>query len=115
MTLVSRLGSPLSPTNFERRSDNCRKTPTTLKTMRKVNLDEVKIDERKSPKGKYHKYCQEISVALGRDPDSFDLVKRHPFDLMRARIPPGKSYCPYHAESAQFELYLVVSGKGHIR
>jgi len=83
--------------------------------VRKINLNQVKVDERKSPKGKYHKFCQEISIALGRDPDSLDLKKRHPFDLMLTRIPPGKWYCPYHAESAQFELYLVVSGRGKVR
>ena len=31
------------------------------------------------------------------------------------RIPPGKSLCPYHEHSAQWELYLVVSGVGTIR
>ncbi len=83
--------------------------------MRKINLSEVTESERKSPKGKYRSYRQEVSVALGRDPDSPDLSKRHPFDLMLTRIPPGASYCPYHAESAQFEFYLVVSGRGQVR
>ena len=31
------------------------------------------------------------------------------------RIPPGKSYCPYHAHGAETELYLVVSGRGKVR
>jgi uncharacterized cupin superfamily protein len=83
--------------------------------MRKVNLDEIKEEERRSPRGKFHKYLKEISVALGRDPDSLDLLKRHPFDLALVRIPPGKAYCPYHAESAQWELYLVISGRGAVR
>jgi uncharacterized cupin superfamily protein len=83
--------------------------------MPRVNLDEVKEEERKSPKGKYHSYRKNISVALGRDPDSLDLSKRHPFDLMLTRIPPGKSFGPYHAESAQYELYVVVSGRGKVR
>ena len=61
--------------------------------MRKVNLSEVTEGERKSPKGKFHSYRKEISVALGRDPDSLDLGKRHPFDLMLTRVPPGASYC----------------------
>ncbi len=83
--------------------------------MQKVNLNEIKEEERKSPKGKYHKFVKDISVALGRDPESFDLMKRHPFDLALTRIPPGKSYCPYHVESAQFEFYVVVSGRGKVR
>jgi uncharacterized cupin superfamily protein len=83
--------------------------------MRKINLSEIKELERKSPKGKFHKYNKEVSVALGRDPDSLDLAKRHPFDVMLTRVPPGKSYCPYHVESAQFEFYIVVSGRGKVR
>jgi len=83
--------------------------------MHKVNLNEVPEEERKSPKGKFHKFVKDISIALGREPESLDLAKRHPFDLTLVRIPKGKSYCPYHAHSAESELYLVVSGRGSIR
>jgi uncharacterized cupin superfamily protein len=83
--------------------------------MRKVNLKEVEEKERKSPKGKFHKFVKDISIALGREPESLDLAKRHPFDLALVRIPKGKSYCPYHSHSAESELYLVVSGRGSIR
>jgi len=83
--------------------------------MRKVNLKNVPEQERKSPKGKFHKFVQDISIALGREKESFDLAKRHPFDLARIRIPRGKSYCPYHSHSAESELYLVISGRGSIR
>src|SRR6266849_1479093 len=83
--------------------------------MRKVNLKDIEEKERKSPKGKFHKFVKDISIALGREPDSLDLFKRHPFDLALVRIPKGKSYCPYHLHSAESELYLVVSGRGSIR
>ena len=83
--------------------------------MRKINLNDIQEQERKSPRGKYHKFVKDISIALGRDPESFDLRMRHPFDLALVRVPPGKSYCPYHAESAQFEVYMVVSGRGKVR
>jgi len=83
--------------------------------MRKVNLKDVPEQERKSPKGKFGRASKNISVALGREPDSLDLSKRHPFDLALVRIPKGKSLCPYHAHAAESELYLVVSGRGSIR
>ena len=83
--------------------------------MKKVNAHEMPEQERHSPKGKFGAAYKEISIALGRDKNSLDLDKRHPFDLMLARIPPGKSFCPYHAEGAQWELYLVVSGAGLVR
>src|SRR3954470_24990612 len=83
--------------------------------MQKVNLEGVAEEERKSPKGKYHKFVKDVSIALGRDKKSLDLAKRHPFDLALVRIPKGKTYCPYHSHSAESELYLVVSGRGNIR
>ena len=83
--------------------------------MRKVNVKDIPEQERKSPKGKYHKFVKDVSIALGREPESFDLVKRHPFDLAMVRIPKNKSYCPYHSHAAESELYLVVSGRGSIR
>src|SRR5439155_1734883 len=67
------------------------------------------------PKGKFGRRSKNISVTLGRDPDSLDLMKRHPFDLALVSIPKGKSLCPYHSHSAESELYLVVSGRGSIR
>jgi uncharacterized cupin superfamily protein len=83
--------------------------------MKKVNLNEIKEAERISPKGKYHKFSKNISIALGREEESLDLSKRHPFDLAMIRIPKGKSYCPYHSHGAETEFYLVVSGRGAVR
>jgi len=83
--------------------------------MRKVNLKNVDERERTSPKGRFHKFSKDISIALGRDPESLDLPKRHPFDLALVRIPKGKTYCPYHSHSSETEMYLVVSGRGNVR
>jgi len=83
--------------------------------VKKVNLNEIKEDPWQSPGGKYAAAFKGISEALGREPASFDLSKRHPFDLEWTRVPRGKSNFPYHAHSAQWELYLVISGKGTVR
>src|SRR5437773_8128906 len=83
--------------------------------MEKVNLKDIQERVRQSPKGKFGRRMKEISVALGRDPESLDLRKRHPFDLTLISIPKGKTLCPYHTHSAESEMYLVVSGKGSIR
>ncbi|MEP6603830.1 MAG: cupin domain-containing protein [Spartobacteria bacterium] len=83
--------------------------------MRKVNLKDIKESERQSPKGKFGRTSKDISVALGRDPTSLDLAKRHPFDLALIRVLKGKTYCPYHSHSSESEFYLVVSGHGSVR
>ena len=83
--------------------------------MKKINVNEIKEDPWQSPKGKYVVAFTGISEALGRDPTSLDLAKRWPFDLELSRMPPGKSNFPFHAHSAQWEMYLVVSGKGSVR
>jgi len=88
---------------------------TQCKAMRKINVTTIVERETKSPKGKYRSTIKEISLALGREPRSLDLTKRHPFDLALVRIPPGAANCPYHAHSAQWELYLVISGTGSVR
>src|SRR5438045_9208076 len=83
--------------------------------MKKINLNQNQKEPRQSSDGKYAVSFKGISEALGRDPASLDLAKRHPFDLEWNRVPPGKCNFPYHAHSAQWELYLVISGKVNVR
>ena len=83
--------------------------------MRKVNVSEIKEEPWQSPRGKYAASFTGISEALGRDPDSLDLSKRHPFDLEITRIPPGKINFPCGGHSAQWEMYLVINGNGTVR
>ena len=83
--------------------------------MRTVNINDIKEEPWQSPGGKYAVSFKGISIALGREPASLDLSKRHPFDLEWNRVPAGKYNFPYHAHSAQWELYLVISGKGTVR
>jgi uncharacterized cupin superfamily protein len=83
--------------------------------MRKVNIKDITEDSWSSPSGKFGGASKELSVALGRKPFSTDLNERHPFDVELTRIPPGKTACPYHSHSAQWEFYYVLSGKGVVR
>jgi uncharacterized cupin superfamily protein len=83
--------------------------------MQKVNIRNISEESWTSPKGKFATIDKQLSVALGRKRDSTDLNERHPFDVEICRVPPGKSSCPYHSHSAQWEFYHVISGKGQIR
>ena len=59
--------------------------------MRKINLNEIKEEPWQSPGGKYAVSFKGISEALGREPSSLDLSKRHPFDLEWNRVPARKT------------------------
>jgi uncharacterized cupin superfamily protein len=83
--------------------------------VKKINIKDIPEESWTSPKGKFGGASKEISVALGRNPASTDLNERQPFDVELARIPPGKTAYPYHAHSAQWEFYYVLSGKGVVR
>jgi uncharacterized cupin superfamily protein len=83
--------------------------------MKKINSREVREESWISPKGKFASMDLELSVALGRNPASSDLLERHPFDVEICRIPPGKASCPYHSHSAQWEFYHILSGSGKVR
>lgn len=83
--------------------------------MQKVNTRDIPEESWSSPKGKFGGSGKGVSEALGREPRSTDLMKRHPFDVELCRIPAGKIAYPYHSHSAQWEFYHVISGKGTVR
>ena len=83
--------------------------------MQKVNTADVAELSWSSPGGKFAGFGKQISEALGRKPKSTDLFERHPFDVEILRIPPGQAPYPYHAHSAQWEFYHVISGSGTVR
>ena len=83
--------------------------------MKKINTRDVPEEPWSSPKGKFAQADRNLSLMLGRDPESTDLMKRHPFDVEICRILPGKAACPYHSHSAQWEFYHVISGTGVVR
>jgi uncharacterized cupin superfamily protein len=83
--------------------------------MLKINTNSLVEESWSSPKGKFVSAGKEVSEALGRKPQSTDLMERHPFDVEICRIPPGKTAYPYHSHSAQWEFYHVISGRGLVR
>ena len=83
--------------------------------MLKINTRDIPEYSWSSPKGKFHGAGKGLSEALGRKPQSTDLMERHPFDVEITRIPAGKIACPYHSHAAQWEFYYVTEGKGVVR
>jgi uncharacterized cupin superfamily protein len=87
----------------------------SLSAMKKVNISELPEMSWQSPAGKFGCHDKEITEALGGISKSTDLSKRHPFDVEIMRLQPGKSVCPYHSHSAQWEFYIILSGQGSVR
>ena len=86
-----------------------------FRCVRKVNSNALEEISWKSPSEKFAGAGKQLSEALGREPRSMDLTKRHPFDVEILRIAPGSTPYPYHSHSQQWEFYHVVSGTGHVR
>jgi uncharacterized cupin superfamily protein len=82
--------------------------------MNKINIREIEEIERKSPHGKYHLFRRHLSLALSGKPDAGTWGGGHPFDLEMVRVPPGAKNFPLHQHAAQWELYLIVSGRGEV-
>ncbi|HEY1728592.1 MAG TPA: hypothetical protein VGG22_09485 [Candidatus Baltobacteraceae bacterium] len=83
--------------------------------MRKVNVRNIEEIKWDSPKGRFKGAGKEISEALGRDPASTDVMKRHPFDVEILRVEPGQTPYVYHLHSQQWEFYQVISGRAVAR
>ena len=83
--------------------------------MLKVNVKDIVEDVWVSPKGRFRGSGKSVSVALGRDNASTDLMTRHPFDVEILRIAPGQTPYPFHSHGAQWEFYHVIAGRGVAR
>ena len=83
--------------------------------MKIAELSEVPAREVRSPEGKYHLVRQSISQALGGIKDVGTWGGGHPFDVEYFRLPPGAANFLFHAQSAQWEMYIFLKGRGHVR
>lgn len=88
----------------------CAAVPTN-----KVNLRTVPWMEWSSPGGKFHGAGQQLSLAVGAVEGARACDGGHPFDLEHGRLRPGKSGCPFHSHSSQYELYVIRTGRGTVR
>lgn len=83
--------------------------------MNKAIIDQVPWQDWSSPGGKFHGEGRQLSAALGATTDSATRVSSHPFDLELGRLHAGKSGCPHHSHWTQWELFVILTGKGTVR
>ena len=83
--------------------------------MKKINLTAVPIEETASPKGRFRLFSQDISAAMRAGNGEKTHLPLCPFEVELVRLPPRAVNWPYHAHSAQWEFYMMVSGHGQVR
>jgi uncharacterized cupin superfamily protein len=83
--------------------------------MNKINLARVPMEQSRSPKGRYRRIRQDISRALTGLNGLGKSGLKQPFEVELVRIPAGAVNWPYHSHSAQWELYLILAGRGQVR
>jgi uncharacterized cupin superfamily protein len=83
--------------------------------MNRIHLSAVPEEEHCSPRGKFHSFCRNLSVALGAPRGAGTWGGGHPFDLQIRRLPPGAAVCPFHQHFAQWELFVMRAGEGTVR
>lgn len=83
--------------------------------MPRVTISAVAEQELRSPTGKFHSYCRNLSLTLGGIRNAGTWAGGHPFDLQIRRIPVGAAVCPFHSHLGQWELFVIRSGEGTVR
>src|SRR5688572_14021466 len=83
--------------------------------MKQINQNDVPWLERRSPRGRYHRFRRDLFAHLTQPEAGPALPARPPFDVELVRLPGGAANFPHHSHSAEWECYLVVSGSGTMR
>jgi uncharacterized cupin superfamily protein len=83
--------------------------------MNKINLSEIPIETTRSPKGSFRRLSQHVSQALTGVNGLGTSGLAQPFEVDLVRIPVGAVNWPYHSHSAQWEMYLILTGRGQVR
>lgn len=83
--------------------------------MNKINVAEISMEKSRSPRGQFRRNTQYISEALAGVNGLGKSERPAPFEVELVRIPAGAINWPYHSHSAQWELYLILAGRGQVR
>jgi len=83
--------------------------------MQKINLGDIPLTETASPRGRYHRFSLDLSAALAAKRNGSPQPGQCPFEVELVRLPPRATNWPFHAHSAQWEFYIIVSGRGQVR
>jgi uncharacterized cupin superfamily protein len=82
---------------------------------RKLHLDDPPWEEWRSTKGRFRGTSKELSIALGARRNTPTGLGGHPFDLELSKLATGESGSPFHWHAAQWELFMILDGRAHVR
>lgn len=83
--------------------------------MNKVNEASIGWEEQFSPKRTFGVLRKSLSLAAGGKKDIGLRGGGHPFDVERVCVPPGMTNWPFHRHAAQWEMYMILAGRGKVR
>ncbi len=83
--------------------------------MKKVNINNIPWIERKSPKGKFHRFRRDVALAFENPKTGRRFPAQAPFEVELIRMPPGATNFPLHSHATEWEFYLILSGTGKMR
>ena len=83
--------------------------------MKRINLNDIAWIERKSPKGRYHKFRRDVARAFRNPKTGPKFSGEAPFEVELVRVPSGAKNFPYHSHAAEWEFYIIISGACKMR
>lgn len=89
--------------------------PERRAIMLTANFTTLPETEQRSPSGKFHSFCRNVSLALGAKANTGTWGGGHPFDFQIRRLPPGAAVCPFHTHLNQWEVFVIRAGTATIR
>jgi hypothetical protein len=78
--------------------------------MKKVNLNDIPWRERRSPKGKYHRFLRDVALAFQSQKTGPKPSAQPPFEVELVRLPPGAKNFPFHSHATEWEFRNRTSG-----
>lgn len=82
--------------------------------MRKVHIPALPEVEQKSPMGKFHSFCRNLTLELNGGFRAGTWGGGHPFDLQIRRVPPGEPHQLINSGATDLVVLLVADNPPNV-
>src|SRR2546425_12871435 len=107
MPALSSINTPQHPNSSSQNNSPLNRSDAMsfkLAAMKKIKLDEIPWRERKSPKGKYHRFLCDVASAFKNPKTGPAFPSEPPFEVELVRLPPGATNFPLHSHATEWEF-----------